>query len=265
MIDRSLTMAVRPPCLVRLGRPGDGGYSVPLDVLRTCDGVVGLGVRDDWSFEEAAARAMSHCHGVHLYDPTTTFGWLFRRCLGVVPKFIAHAATLDRPRITEDAHRFLAPIRYLRMPLHSTVHFREWAGGHQGTPLSTIIERLRAQGANRLVLKFDIEGGEYELLGDPGTWATHVALVVAEFHDLEPDPSRFHDLLGTINQHFTPVHIHANSGAGVLPCGFPRVPEFTFVRTDLLPTGSRRAIQRYPIAGLDQGNQRGHKALAFEA
>ncbi|MBM4111691.1 MAG: hypothetical protein FJ254_10145 [Phycisphaerae bacterium] len=265
MIDRNLTMAARPERLVRLGRPGDGGYVVPCDLLPSCDGVIGLGVRDDWSFEDAAAACMSCCHGVHLYDPTTTLAWLVRRSIGVVPKTVAHAIVFDRVRLSEDVQRLVAPGRYLMFPMRSTRHFREWAGGATGTPLTTIIDRMRGQGAERILLKFDIEGGEYQLLGDVPSWALHVAMVVAEFHDLEPDPSAFHALLSQLNQCFTPVHISANAGAGLLPCGFPRVPEITFVRTDLLPKGARRATQTYPIPGLDQGNGRGQAPLAFEA
>jgi hypothetical protein len=124
---------------------------------------------------------------------------------------------------------------------------------------------MKSAGASNILLKFDIEGGEYQLLEDPATWAPDVAMLVAEFHDLEPDPSAFHSLLRLINQFFTPVHIHGNSGAGQLHCGFPRVPEITFVRNNLLPSDARRSTQTYPIPGLDQGNQRGQDPLTFDA
>lgn len=265
IIDRTLTTAVRPRDLVRLGRPGDGGYAVPADLLRTCDGVIGLGVRDDWTFEHAAASRMQRCRGVHLYDPTTTMRWLTGRSLRVLPKVLAHTITMDRARLSEDLHRLVAPARYLMFPVRSTHHDREWAGERVGTPLRTIIERMKSEGASNILLKFDIEGGEYQLLEDPATWAPDVAMLVAEFHDLEPDPSAFHSLLRLINQFFTPVHIHGNSGAGQLACGFPRVPEITFVRNNLLPSDVRRSAQKYPVPGLDQGNQRGQDPLAFDA
>jgi hypothetical protein len=265
MIDRSLTQSVALESMIRLGRAGDGGYSVPATIVASCDSVIGLGVRDDWSFEADAAGRMPQCRGVHLYDPTTTLRWLWWRALGAIPKYVVHAASWDSQRLAEDHQRVFAPIRYLNFHRSGFRHFSEWAGGASGTDLETIVARMVAQGSRGILLKCDIEGCEYDVLRNPGAWSRSINLIVAEFHDLEPSPDRFHACLIGLAPYFTPVHIHGNTLAGQLPCGFPRVPEITFVRNDLIAAGSLRSARIFPVKNLDQGNHRSHQPMSFEA
>lgn len=265
MIDRDLTRAARPADLVRLGRPLDGGYAVPRSILSDCDGVVGLGVRDDWTFEVTASRGMKACRCLHLYDPTISLPWLGRRAVRSLPKLAAHAVTFDRDRLREDIHRLLAPLGYAFFPLRGIRHFSEWAGGEAGLKAAEVVNRAAQAGARTLLLKLDIEGAEYGFLDDIEAWAPSVALIVAEFHGLQDSPGRFNDCLRSLDGCYAPVHIHGNTGAGQLPCGFPRIPEITFVRRDLLAPGAVCVQHSYPIRGLDQANHRGGSPLAFDA
>jgi hypothetical protein len=264
MIDRELTRGIRPPDLSRLGRKFDGGYVVPLSVLSVCDAVVGLGVRDDWSFETAASHQMQACRCIHLYDPTVSFLWLCYRSIRTLPKSIIHLVALDRVRLRDDIRRMLLPISYLTMR-RKGAHFREWAGGEKGLQLCEIVQRAKSAGATAVVLKVDIEGAEYGLLKDIELWAKEVSIIVVEFHGLDGNAEPFDRTMRILTHSYTPVHIHGNSGAGQLPCGFPCVPEITFVRSDLLDTGACRHPLQYPVAGLDQPNHRGHRDLVFQA
>jgi hypothetical protein len=278
MIDRTLTASVLLSDLVRLGRQHDGGYVVPHSIVRSCDAVVGLGVHDDWSFEEALRSAMPVCHALHLYDPTTTHAFLRRRAIRATPKLITHALTFDRARLREDWARCSAPLRYRALLKSGAQHFHEWIA-HEAltqhepklTSLRKAIERAVDRGATRIALKMDIEGGEYEAFASD--WSRrvghHVALLVVEFHDLDRTPERFNEAMRALTESpaatFVPVHIHANSGAGLTPCGFPAVPEITFVHRNLLPPNITREARNYPIVGLDQPTHRGECDLAFTA
>ena len=42
--------------LIRIGNAGDGGYVVPVDALDRVEHLVSIGISDDWTFEEEAAR-----------------------------------------------------------------------------------------------------------------------------------------------------------------------------------------------------------------
>lgn len=265
MIDRELTKGVRTADLIRVGRAFDGGYVVPRSILLMCDAVVGLGIKDDWTFETTAARHMDGCRCIHLYDPTMSLIWLLQRAISVLPKMLAHAMLLDRPRLKEDVHRMLAPVRYMLFRGRGGMHFQEWAGGDGGVNASEIIHRALAAHGSAVLLKVDIEGAEYGLFGDVEAWADHVPLIVVEFHGLATDTTPFNSALRDLVRLYTPVHIHGNTGAGQLSCGFPCVPEITFVRSGLIASRMPRCSLPYPVPGLDQPNHRDHSALSFEA
>jgi len=265
MIDRELTKGVRPVDLIRIGRAFDGGYVVPRSVLSLCDAVVGLGVRDDWTFEKAASTHMHTCRCIHLYDPTTSLAWLCHKAIGVLPKLFVHSLLLDGRRLQNDVHRAIAPLRYMLLRRQGGTHFKEWAGGEGGVKASETIRRAQAAGGSSVLLKVDIEGAEYGFFGDVNAWADKVPLVVVEFHGLGEDAGAFNSVLRDLTKCYTPVHIHGNSFAGQLACGFPCVPEITFVRSDLIdPNKSRRSLH-YPVAGVDQPSHRDQLELAFEA
>ncbi|MDA1106740.1 MAG: FkbM family methyltransferase [Planctomycetota bacterium] len=265
MIDFSLTQAPAVPDLLRVGRPGDGGYAVPQSMLGACDGVIGAGVRDDWTFEAAARALMPRCACLHLYDPTTHARQLWWRALKTLHKCVAHAATLDGTRLREDLHRLLAPLRYARLRRDGITHFKEWVGGNAGLPMSTLISRAQKDGSKSLLLKIDIEGAEFNLLTGVDGWASAVPMIVVEFHDLDRKADQFNRVLRELAPWFVPAHIHGNSGRGLLPCGFPTVAELTLARRDLLPQPVQCVTHDYPRPGLDQPNERGAQSLVFRA
>lgn len=191
MIDRELTKGVRMADLIRVGRAFDGGYVVPRSILSMCDAVVGLGIKDDWTFETTSARHMHICQCIHLYDPTMSYGWLCQRAIGVLPKLFVHALLLDSRRLKEDLHRALAPARYMLLCGHGGVHFREWVGGESRIKTTAIIHRAKAAHGRAVLLKVDIEGAEYGLFDDVAAWADDVPLIVAEFHGLAADTEPF--------------------------------------------------------------------------
>ncbi len=38
--------------LVRIGRANDGGYVVPKQIFKLCDGLLSYGINKDWTFEK---------------------------------------------------------------------------------------------------------------------------------------------------------------------------------------------------------------------
>jgi hypothetical protein len=266
-IDRSLTHSIRLPDLVRVGSDSDGGYVVPRSVLSACDGILGLGIHADWSFERDA-RALSAAGRAHLYDATTTIPWLVSRMPMGVLRILGGALSAQPRRVRDGLNRLAAPFRYRRFFRGDVRHYPQMIG-HRTEPgwvdPATAIARLREAGATRILVKMDIEGGEYEVLPRIGEWGEQVDLLLVEFHGIQDDPARFNALMRELSRLFVPVHLHGNNSQPLTADGFPGMVEITFLARRLMPRGARAAPFDYPIPALDRRSSLRGPELSFTA
>ncbi len=206
---------------VRVGNDYDGGYVLPAVAL-DCDAVLSIGVGPDVSFDIAFASRGAR---IAQFDHT-----------------------VDRPPVSHDNFSF----------------YKKGWGAETGGDLlsfSDIMKAFARLDPVRALLKFDIEGAEYQALDrlDPGALLPF-DVIVCEFHDFgklgEPG---FYDTARRCIEKLTafhaPVHLHANNYAGlslVTGIAVPNVMEFSFLRRDL-DSFPRRC--REPIPGtLDRPN-----------
>ncbi|WP_157359690.1 FkbM family methyltransferase [Caldimonas brevitalea] len=205
--------AMRGTSKIRLGNAYDGGYVVPATVLH-CDAVVSIGVGPDVSFDFALAE-----RGAKILQ--------FDHTVEGTPQQHANFifAKQGWGRITEGP--FLS--------------------------FDDILTRLRALAPKRALLKFDIEGGEYEVLESVTPEQLALFDVIAcEVHDFERlnDPAFFAKVRRTFEKlttHHAPVHLHANNYQSVVlveGVPIPKVLELSFLRRDLdqFPTYSSDPI-----------------------
>ena len=190
----------RPACgNVRIGSEGDGGYVVP-DLLDALDAVISIGIGNEVSFDAALAD-----RGVPVFQ---------------------YDHTVDTPPVP---HR------------HFT--FRKIAWGRQDSLTSRSLDGMltenNLEASSELLLKFDVEGHEWEALADADeAMFSRFRIITAEFHGFGhlEDPSHFkrvRNILQCITRTHVSTHIHANNCCGVeLVCGVPlaRLLEVTFVR-----------------------------------
>jgi hypothetical protein len=108
--------------------------------------------------------------------------------------------------------------------------------GSIGTTLVEALERMPSDGD--LLLKVDIDGGEWDLLSDSNVDLSRFRQVVFEFHDLHrlDDTVWFEAAIGAISRitaTHAPVHVHANNFGAYAVLGgvpVPDIVEVTFVR-----------------------------------
>jgi hypothetical protein len=81
-----------------------------------------------------------------------------------------------------------------------------------------------------LVVKCDIEGGEYRIIDDIIKFQERIDCLIIEFHDINPLKETFKSNFKKIIEMFDVLHIHPNNSAGYGVCGFPDVIEVTFVK-----------------------------------
>lgn len=271
-IDRSLTHAVRRNDLVRVGSEFDGGYVVPATILAGCDGILGLGIHADWSFEEQALARMA-ARRADLYDPTTTLPWLWRRAPWGVVRIVGGLLSGKAKRVADGRARLSAPWRYSRFFEGAVRHVKAFIGpcdrGGDGGAGVVGIERamreLEARGATRIVLKMDIEGAEYETLAGIARWGEAVDLLLVEFHGIDADTARFNALMRELSELFVPVHLHGNNSAPLTEDGFPSMVEITFAARRALPQPIEVAERAYPDARLDRPNSLRGPDISFRA
>ncbi len=206
---------------VRLGAPHDGGYVLP-DIALTCDAVLSIGVGSDVSFDTALAQ-----RGLPVFQ---------------------YDHTVDGP-----------PTAHERFHFHKLGWGPETGGDF--VSLGDMKRQLADAGSQRPLLKFDVEGAEYELLAAAGPDALQAfPVITCEIHGLAglQDPvfyQRALDCIRLLTRHHAPVHLHANNyGIVALIAGIavPDVLELSLLRRDL---GVTAELARDPVPGpLDRPN-----------
>ncbi|HZE91738.1 MAG TPA: FkbM family methyltransferase [Rhizobacter sp.] len=215
---------------VRVGNAYDGGYVLPAAILN-CDAVVSVGVGHDVSFDLVLAQRGA--------------------------TILQYDHTVEGPPQAHENFRF---------------HKLGWGTRTIGSFISfdDIHAQMQALNAKHPMLKFDIEGAEYEVL--QATNADHLAdyeIIACEVHDFDKlgDADFFasvHAAFEKLNQHHVPIHLHANNYQSfVLVEGvpIPKVLEVAFLRKDL---DSFPNLSNEPIPGpLDRPNHPGRPDICM--
>lgn len=193
---------MRQTAKVRIGNAYDGGYVLPATAY-ACDAVLSIGVGSDVSFDLALAMQ------------------------GATILQFDH--TVEGPPVPHPNFRF---------------EKRGWGPSTGGDLLgfADMLARLANIGARRPLLKFDVEGAEYEALDaiDAADLAGF-EVIVCEIHHLGrlAEAGFFGQVrrsLAKLLAHHVPVHLHANNYAGMVlveGIALPDVLEISFLRRDL--------------------------------
>jgi hypothetical protein len=221
--------------LARIGNPGDGGYLVPTALINKCDGLLSMGLGENWTFDE-------HWHElkpndpIHMYDGTVTKASL--------PEHAWQWPDRDLCSMYEQFFNCTPGVR----------HYMEMIGnGRTDTNLETCIRRL---GVKNIFLKMDIEGGEYTLIDDLIRYKDNILGMATEIHGVNTRRDLFCQSMFKICSEYVIVHVHANIGVPPFgPEGLTDALEITFLRKDLCEARTQR--NELYIPGLDHGNHFG--------
>ena len=209
---------------IRLGNAFDGGYVVPKRCLQ-CDVVISIGVGPDVSFDLAFAE-----NGKSVFQ--------FDHTVDSVPSHQAHSGF---------------------------VFFKKGWGARTAGDLLTLKDMLAAANvptSAKCLLKFDVEGAEYEnLISLDDSELASFEVIVCELHccdQLRDEAFRhqFSRAIARLTKNHAPVHLHGNNyGVLCLVEGVPvpAVLELALLRRDL---GDFGGISLEPIPGpLDNPNR----------
>ena len=131
------------------------------------------------------------------------------------------------------------------------------------------LRRYRLASRRDVILKMDIEGGEWDIIAAlPEKAMDAFEQIVVEFHWLEnlkrdSFTAQVRAALQRLNERFTLCHVHANVHGGLRrPAGvvLPNVIEATYVRSDLI---SRTPNQTFYPTEHDRTNRPGSKDIVL--
>jgi len=258
--DLALVRPVPIRELVRIGDRNDGGYVIPRLCLALTSTLVSLGLGHNWSFDDEFAAA-SHAYVIGVDGSVTTWSFV-RRALQKFRHGVGHLLTLHPRKARARLRRAMDLVRWARRfharsDAHGRIHQR-LVSSRAGDEFISVAAVLgdRDQRNGSLFLKMDIEGSEYEVLGDIVERAASFNGLAIEFHDLDAKADAFTTGVRALQKEFVIVHAHANNNGGFIRgTTLPRTLELTFLNRTLLHQVTVRAVMpRYPIAGLDAPN-----------
>jgi hypothetical protein len=203
--------------LIRLGSERDGGYIVSKRAVLASKLLIGMGVNDDWQFEDAFRRLSGT--RIVCFDHTVNFAFWARY-------YVEQTLRLRWSRLTRyfDYRRFFG---------QTGVEHRRIRIGYDQPGEASVAGLMREFGEREIFLKIDIEGSEYRILDEIVAHADRVSSVVMELHDLDLHRERVTRFIDGMKD-FAVVFLHANNFGGTDGHGDPLVIEISLVRKDLL-------------------------------
>ena len=204
--------------LVRVGRDYDGGYLVSQSDIEQSELLIGLGINDDWSFEEdfLSRKKVS----VYAYDASVSEKHFFKQLIKSV--FRIHNLKIF-------GHWLKVVVKYKKFFSQSNVHhIQKFVGLNTvGESHCTFLDMLNETNSKNIFLKIDIEGSEYRFLNDIVANDDRITGMVIELHDCDIHLKKIEEFINKFGLNL--IHIHANNYAPIrLDDNLPLVLELTF-------------------------------------
>jgi hypothetical protein len=253
--------------LIRVGPQGDCGYVVPRSVAENTNGMYSIGISTDWEFE-AEMAAKNPKLKIQAFDRTS--GWTVFAYVAL--RDLLRGDPSEAEKLTISA-RVKSALHYLNLSIQFRIFFsgrkkfeRKWVR-ESSSSKSEISFADSIQGLfdeDEVMLKIDIEGGEYQLseslIECLKKNSNKINSVVMEFHDTRARRNEFEYLVKGISSVVPIVHIHGNNCVAVAPDGFPEVVEITFAKDC---ESNYSDTLSFPLAGLDFPNDKSFPDLSF--
>jgi hypothetical protein len=204
--------------LIRIGKKYDGGYLVSQSDIEKSEILIGLGINDDWSFEEDFLSRKKVC--IFAYDASVSKEYFIK-------KVIKSIIRIDNLKIF--FHWLKVLLKYNRFFSQSNVHhIQKFVGlNTESSAYCTFLNVLNATESKNIFLKIDIEGSEYRFLNDIISNEERITGMVIELHDVDIHLKEIEEFLNQFSLNL--VHAHANNFAPIREDDdLPLVLELTF-------------------------------------
>jgi len=232
--------------LVRLGGNKDGGYLLSKKSLSKSNFLITLGVAYNWDFEldflkkkQSVNLSIIACDNsisreiVKKFSLKSLFLFFIRpsfKKIQHICKFFSYINTFDGKK----AIHF--PLNVTRSNTYRTINLKK---------LFSFIKK------KSVILKIDIEGGEYYLLDDIFKYLNQINVLIIEFHSIQKNKKNFFNFIKRISNKFYISHVHINNVSLSNNGKKAEIIEFTFEKKLLFNKKVVHSKQSYPLKNLD--------------
>lgn len=244
--------------LVRIGINKDGGYIVDLNLFCQTKYLLSLGLGDDWSFEEQFLEKNTRGK-ISIYDHTVNFYSFLKPLIKYLKRFL-----LFKISIKDLNSRFSKFIKYLFFVHNKRVKYhKEKISLKTETGLVSISEAIkRIENQNKIILKVDIEGSEYEVIDDMIRNNKIIEMIIIEFHEIGAKEKIFINSIRKLQEFFFIVHLHGNNHCEQCATGIPETLEITLINKNYIPKNITYE-KNFPRKQLDYPNNPEKKDIFF--
>ena len=117
---------------------------------------------------------------------------------------------------------------------------------------------------NKILLKIDIEGGEYDIIDEIFEYHEKFVLILIEFHNLNVFEEKFEQKIKKLKSRFEIIHLHGNNNDGMNNGNLPVTLEVTLVNKNYINEKNEKKYNYdFPIKNLDFPNNPSKADLAF--
>jgi len=203
--------------LKRFGKENDGGYLVNSDSILSSNFLLSIGIFDDWSFEKSFMQHNKNAK-IFCYDDLISFNFIFTRSL---KKIAIDLINFKFSNIFNNLQRISDYIF-----ISNKIKFLKKKIIRGDVP--EIIKNF-----DKVFLKIDIEGSEYEILNDILEIQNRLTALIIEFHYVDRNRDKIENFINKLELELT--HIHPNNYGALDQNGDPILLELSFERqTELL-------------------------------
>jgi len=240
--------------LIRIGPNRDGGYIVHKDILKNLDYIITCGLNDDWEFEKQLIKCNKNCK-FFAYDHTVTnFFWLKYTYNNLLDFLFLKKLTIKK------IIKIFLYIEYKFFFKNYKKHFIKKIGNKNSKNQITINSIFNTlPNKKKIILKIDIEGDEFKILGDIINNQKKIDHLIIEFHNVYNNLKKIKKFIIKIKS-LKLIHIHGNNFDKVIN-GVPNVLEMTFVNKLNYKKNKSKKNLTYPIKNLDFPNHKSKKDI----
>tara|TARA_B100001964_G_C14227062_1_gene598172 strand:+ start:268 stop:1005 length:738 start_codon:yes stop_codon:yes gene_type:complete len=196
--------------LKRIGKENDGGYLINPNAILKSDYLLSIGIFDDWSFEKNFNKYNKNAK-IFCYDDIISFNFIFTRS---IKKIILDLIKLKFKNIFKNLYTI---VDYIFINNKIKFYKKKITTGD----IHEIIKNL-----DKVFLKVDIEGSEYNILEDILKVQNKISALIIEFHNINKYRTVIENFIQRLELDLT--HIHPNNYGKLDKNNDPIIIELSF-------------------------------------
>lgn len=239
--------------LIRVGPKRDGGYVIDKRIINKIDHLITCGLSDDWSFENHFLK-LNNKPSLEAYDHTVNSNfWREKLVKDIIGFFLFKKLRIYK--IINIFKYFDYLMFFKDKKKHHQLKISKKNIKNKEVTIDNIVKNKK-----NILLKVDIEGGEYEILKHIIKNSIKLNCLIIEFHHIKQNISKIYKFIDKI-KNLKIIHIHGNNVAGIDKYGFPLALEITFINSKLVRNKKIKNLRKYPLDKLDYPSVRRNKDI----